>query len=395
MDDSIFRKSIYTLYVFKAFTNLLFFGSVAILFYLDWACLDYTRAFILEAAFVLFVVLLEIPTGVIADRFGRKVSLVAGGVIAGCGFLFFGIFNSYAVFFFGNFLCATGMTLISGADRAILFDILLQYGEGNDAKHYFSRSDAFGTAGILLSFPIGSLLAGNTVITYPGGLPLTFILSGISFLLAGGVVLLVKEPQRHEKISHPLKEGVRGFLFIFRHSDMKLYSFNFALISSTTFYIYWFYQKITGLAGLRVELNGFIGAGFNLFGLILLINIPWFDKRLGTKKLLFISALLPGMLFILLGFTFSPFISLPSIFLITGLKQFRAPLLSDLMNHLIESRNRATVLSGVSMLERIIQFFLYPLIGFIADKSLNSAMFILGGVTLFFLFISKIPENTT
>jgi MFS family permease len=387
------RKTIYTLYLFQFLKSLHFFGSIAVLFYLDWATLDYTRAFILEAVFVLLVVLLEIPTGVIADKFGRRISLIFGGLFAGLGFLLFGIVNNYLVFFFANFLCAIGMTLFSGADRALLFDTLLQHGKESSARHYFSRSDAWATAGILVAFPCGSLLAGSTIFAYPTGLPITFIMSGLSFLCAGVVACLVPEPPRHEKINRPLTEGLNGFLFIFKHSGMRLYSFNFALISAVTFFIYWFYQKFIGLAGLSVQWNGFIGAGFNLFGLLLLLNVSRFEKMFGIKTLLFISALVPGLLFIALGFSFSPFICLPAIFIITGLKQFRAPLLSDLMNQLIDSKNRATVLSGVSMLERVIQFILYPIIGVLADRSLSTTMFVLGGITVVFLFVSRIPKS--
>ena len=386
------KRTIYLIYLFELLQNLHFFGSVGILFYLDWAKLSYTRIFILESFFVLSVVLLEIPTGVIADKFGRKISLVLGGLFSGIGFLIFGLVNNYAVFFFANFLCAIGMTLSSGADRALLFDTLLQLKKQKEARHYFARSDSFSTIGMLIAFPIGSLLAGSGFLQYPNGLPITFMLTGFSFFLAGSACLLITEPKRHEKITSPLKEGINGFLFIFRHPGMRLYSFNFALISAVTFFIYWFYQKITGLAGLSVSWNGFVGAGFNLAGMILLLNTPQLEKNFGLKKLIFLSALIPGLIFIALGFSFNPIISIPAIFIIAGLKQLRAPLLSDLMNQLIKSRNRATVLSGVSMLERFIILLMYPLIGFLADKSLSVTMFFLGGVTFVFMMLSRIPK---
>ncbi len=211
--------------------------------------------------------------------------------------------------------------------------------------------------------------------------------------LAGTASIFVKEPGRHKKIESLVKEGVYGFLYIFRHPGIRLYGFNFALISAVTFFIYWFYQKITGLAGFPIGWNGFFGAGFNLIGMLLLFNSSRLEKIFGLKTLILFSALIPGIFFILLGFTFSPFIIIPAIFSIAGLKQLRAPLLSDLMNQLIESRNRATVLSGVSMLEKLIMFLLYPCVGLLADKSLHMTMIVLGCITLIFLFLSRIPKK--
>ncbi len=183
MNRQSLNKNINLIYLFEFLKNFLFFGSVTLLFYLAWAKLDYTRSFILEAVFALEVVLLEIPTGVIADKFGRKFSLVLGGIFSGLGFLLFGLVNNYIVFYIANFICAIGMALFSGTDRALLFDTLLEYGKEKESRSYFSRSDAFGTIGMLAAFPIGSLLAGSNLFQYPKGLPYTFILSGLSCFL--------------------------------------------------------------------------------------------------------------------------------------------------------------------------------------------------------------------
>jgi hypothetical protein len=75
------------------------------------------------------------------------------------------------------------------------------------------------------------------------------------------------------------------------------------------------------------------------------------------------------------------------------MKLLRAPLLSDLINRQVESRNRATMLSGVSMLERGVIFMLYPIIGAAADRSLSIAFIALGGATLLFAALSRLPAE--
>ena len=74
------------------------------------------------------------------------------------------------------------------------------------------------------------------------------------------------------------------------------------------------------------------------------------------------------------------------------MKILRAPILSDFMNKHIDSKNRATVLSSVSLVERIVVTILYPIVGFLADVSLNYALMFLGMLALIFTFITRIEE---
>ncbi|HOT47334.1 MAG TPA: hypothetical protein PLM53_04025 [Spirochaetota bacterium] len=70
-----------------------------------------------------------------------------------------------------------------------------------------------------------------------------------------------------------------------------------------------------------------------------------------------------------------------------------SPLLSDHMNRHIESGNRATVLSGVSMIERVIIMVMYPVTGLLADHSLAAAFLFLGTTGVAFSFIVKVEAD--
>ena len=88
-------RNLRLLYAFQALRSLELFGAISVPFYLEWGGLDYTRMFVLEGAFALFMFVLEVPTGTIADRFGRKWSLVAGALFSGAAFMMFGLVRSY------------------------------------------------------------------------------------------------------------------------------------------------------------------------------------------------------------------------------------------------------------------------------------------------------------
>ncbi|MBI2133521.1 MFS transporter [Candidatus Woesearchaeota archaeon] len=393
MFDFDIKSNIWKMYFVNFLRNLHFFGAVAIPFFLDWANIGYARIFILEAFFMFWIFMLEIPTGVVADKYGRKASIILGGLFSAISISIFGFINNYWAFFLAEFIGALGFALLSGADKALIYDSLIQTKRDKDAKVFFSRYESAGTLGMLIGFPLGSLIAGSSFLPYPKTLPLTFIISGVFMLLAFFVAITLSEPKRKEKVEEFIKEGFDGFKYIFKHKKLRVFALNFALISATTFFMFWFYQSLAGVVGIDVKYNGFIGAGFNLFSMLLLLNIKRIENLFGMKNALFYSAILPGLFFIGLVFFRNVYFVLVAIFLITGLKIMRSPVLSDFMNRHIESRNRATVLSGVSMLEKIIVMILYPIVGLLADFSLWATFLFLGIATLIFSLMNRIESE--
>ncbi len=378
------------LYAFNFLKSVQFFGAVAVPFFRDRAGLDYARMFSLEAFFVFSVFVLEIPTGIVADRFGRKTSLAAGGLFASAAFILFGLTRAYPLFMLAEFLCAIGFSLFSGADKALLYDTLKAHGKESEGARRLSTFAAMETAGLVVGFPLGSLFAGSSIVAYPESLSWVFIATGAAFLLSAGTALFITEPARERSSGSFLRAGLDGVRFILGRKRMRAFSVNYILISAATFFIYWFYQPLVREAGFAVGVNGFVGAGFNLFSTVLLLNAARIEKAFSLKRLIFFSSLLPGILYLALSVNRSVAVALPAVFLIAGLKHLRSPFLSDLMNAEIESSNRATVLSGISMLERALIMALYPLVGLLADRSLSWTFLLLGACTIAFALFGRV-----
>ena len=223
--------------------------------------------------------------------------------------------------------------------------------------------------GLLVSFPIGSSIAGLR--NYPDLLPVTFTLTAISAVLAAGLYFCMKEPPRTKPTEGFLRMGLLGLKTLFARRELRSYVLNAVTISSVTFFAYWFYQPVTQRAGLGVAYLGWIGAGFNLFSAVLLTYVGTLEKALGVRRLLLLTALLPGILFVALGCVHLLAFAIPALFLLVGCKMVRVPVLNDLINRRIESANRATVISSVSLLERSVTFLLYPIVGLLADAAVD------------------------
>ena len=121
----------------------------------------------LEAAYFLA----EIPTGVVADAYSRKLSLIIGYIVIGVGFIIEGAIPQFWAVLLSQVVWGVGATFLSGAEIAWLTDevgedklanILLRSGQLGSAVGIFGILLAMGLGSIDLSF--GFLIAGAGMI---------------------------------------------------------------------------------------------------------------------------------------------------------------------------------------------------------------------------------------
>jgi sugar phosphate permease len=111
------------------------------------------------------------------------------------------------------------------------------------------------------------------------------------------------------------------------------------------------------------------------------------------KRYLFFSALIPGVCFILLGINSFAILAVVLLVAITSFGLSRDVLFQNYMNKYIESHHRATVISAISMVDRLVRAVLYPLFGLLVSWSLKYAFIILGVIILVCAVISRVEEK--
>jgi DHA3 family tetracycline resistance protein-like MFS transporter len=107
----------------------------------------------------LSVVVAEVPTGIVADLRGRRLSVLIGLAVIGCGFGVMGAAPTFGNLALGSILWAVGGTFISGAHQAWLAD---EIGEA-EAAPFFLRGTQARQIGSLLGIPIGVVLAAASL----------------------------------------------------------------------------------------------------------------------------------------------------------------------------------------------------------------------------------------
>jgi MFS family permease len=386
-----YRTNIWKIYIYKFLYMLMFISGVLVPFYLDWGKVSYTQIMILQSFYVIVVLLMEIPTGAIADHFGRKTSLVLAGISSSIGVLVYTSIPNFYIFFAGEFFWALGFALLSGCDEALLYDSLKEINLEAQSKKIIGRLRSFEMAAIMIAAPIGSLIASKIGLRYA----MMFVF--FPFFSAFLVALTFREPQlksEKEEKGKYLDTLKSGIIYFKGHKILKILAFDSISISALAFLIIWMYQPLLGKLGVPIIYFGLVHALLSGIQIPVMNGFEKLEKIFGSKKrYLFFSALFPGIYFILLGINNNNFLAIAIICLVSGFGLSRNVLFQSYMNKYIESHNRATVISTISMVRSLVSAVMYPLVGLMVEWSLNYSFIIIGALIIICALISKVEEE--
>jgi len=383
-----FQSNIRKLYIFNFLEGLYFVAGVMIPFFLDWGKISFTQIMILQSLFVFFAFALEVPTGAIADYFGRKTSLILADLAA---ILAAGVYSSYPnfyIFIAGEFLFALAFSLTSGAAEALVYDSLKELGQEKQSKKIFARVRSCQLAAIMIGAPLGSIIGAYI------GLQYAMMLMAVPFSLAFLLAFTLKEPKPEKITRTSYLQTIRSGVSYFRgHRALKALAFDRISIAVLVFMLIWTYQPKLMQLSVPILYFGFIHTAFTGNEILFTNKFELLERLFGGKKgYLFSSAVISGAAFILLGLTSHVAIAISLFVLIAGFGLSREVLFISYMNKHIESKNRATVLSTVSMIERLSMGLLYLAVGPLVRWSLTYALIAIGSLIIIFAIISRVEE---
>jgi len=376
-------------YVYAFFKNFAFFSGVLVPFFTDWGHISLFQAQILQSWFSVWVFAFEIPTGAIADKIGRKHSLILGAIFIAIATLVYGSVPSFAIFLLAEFLFAIGYALNSGADQALLYDTLKSLGREGESKKVMGRADALMLAGMMCAAPLGSLIASRWGLNAPQ------LMTAIPMLIAGAIAWSIPEPRIHsESESRRYSEIIkRGFSEIRHNPIIRTLAFDSVVVSSSAYFVVWYYQPyMTGL-GISIIYFGLAHAFLLLSEILVSSNFATLEKVLGSGKSYLKNSALLVTASIIYAAIFQHWSSLIILILIGGgIGYTRATYISSIANKYIDSHSRATVLSSISMLRRLVLVPLNPAVGAVATYSLPLTLIIISLFPLSSLLIKEAVE---
>jgi MFS family permease len=349
------------LYIFLWGTSL----SEAIwMLYLAWRGLSLIQIGLVESIFHVTSLLMEVPTGIIADRFGRKTSRVLGRCVAMVGTLLMISSRSFWGFALAFVFIALSYNLESGAGDALVYDSLLQAGNQERYTKVKGRQEVSWQSAQILS-----LVASGIVATFDYTLAYFLSLGVQATSLV--VALTFEEPRVGAVEPRECKPGlvrhiVGSFKALRDNRGILVYILfieGFSLFCTTLHFYFQSFLKSRGFIEWQI---GLVLAGASLAGMLGAANTSRLERRFGKRWLVSLSPFVALVAFGLIAFT--P-LEIPGMLLRAGIEGILFVSFSDSINRLIPSEHRATLLSFEAMTFSLMMIVLFPVIGAVADRA--------------------------
>lgn len=389
------KSNIYKLYLIKVAKWFMLFMPIVVPFYKENG-LEMTEVMFLQGIYSITIVILEIPSGYLADVIGRKRTLLIGSILGFSGFLTYSLSGGVWGFLLAEVILGFGQSLISGADSALLYDSLLDMRREKEYIKFEGRITSIGNGAEALAGILGGLLAGISLRT-------PYIAqTGIALIAVPAAFFLI-EPVRHG-IKPLLKfrdilQVVKYSLFINR--ELKRNIFFSALIGTATLTMAWFVQPVFLELKIPIEGFGLLWTLLNLTVGLFAAIAHWLEKKLDMAGTIILIAVSIPAGYIALSFNLT-YTGIFILFLFYAVRGFATPVLKDYINRLTESNVRATVLSVRNFIIRLNFALIGPFLGWYTDHYTLAQAFLLAGIIFmclslltmfFFLRARRIMDN--
>lgn len=340
------------------------------------AQLDPLQLVLLGTGLELSVFIFEVPTGVVADVFSRRLSVLIGIFIIGAGFILTGAWPSFWPILVGQVLWGLGYTFTSGAQQAWISD---EIGEQR-ATAAFLRAAQLENAGALLGVILGT---GLGILGYH----IPIIVGGVLFILLGGWMIWqmpeegftptpAGERTTWQRMAQTFRDGLRmvrlrpaliGILLI--GLVYGLYSEGFDRLWTAHMLERFAIEGRNGLSTVTwFGLIRFVQIGLGI------IALEGVNRRVDLAKPRNLAWVLEiasaGLVVGLAGFALTGDFALAIglVWIISVLRQVIGPLYTGWVNHRLDPQVRATVISMSSQTDALGQIGGGPLVGLIAQR---------------------------
>jgi MFS family permease len=384
----VYRGNIWRLFAVQALLMFILWVPIWVVF-LQRKGLSLTQVGLLEGVAWTITAFLEVPTGAIADRWGRKASIAVGASLYALAMFLILAEALSPAFLLGYALWNSSTAFVSGADSALLYDSLKADGRAAEAAKQTGRYAAINQASQGIASLIGAAIATIDI-------NLCFAICGFLGLAAAALVLTIHEPPRTTEDGQylgywrNLKTAVR--IAARRPVVRALVLLNATILTVPLVVYYVLLQPYSVGVGLPLAALGVVVIAVQLSTVV----ASWLAHR--TAGRFELASVVAVALAVLIASTaiLAALPSIPSLVLMLAVALVPAlltPLLSARLNDLIPSAQRATILSLGALLFELGLAIAMPLLLAFADRfgapaaiGLSSAVFALTAVPLMFVW---------
>lgn len=367
-------RNIKLIYLSSIIGGMLFFLPILVLYY-EETLFSVINVALIFAAKSITTVLFELPSGAVADLFGRKNSMILGNIIALLSLVFLAIGGSMFMFIAYAVFTHIGRAFVSGSDNALIYDSLKVIGK----TQFFEKTIGTYYATWAIGASFGSIVGGYLgTISFKLPIYLTFI----PLLVATIIIFYLQEPP-YEKSGH--KNIAKQ---MWQTAKLAFTTRNFAFILAAAFIIFGFGENLFMLSPLFLKFKNITveGIGYFFAAITALVAIGEyygyeFGKKLGRKNaLIWIMSL--SAIFFIIATLFSPYFAVVLLAIPALLFGFRHTIITGLLNEGVDSAKRATMQSLWNLSGYFGIMICSPFVGWLADLYNINTAFRIAGILL-------------
>ena len=387
--NSSLHNNIRTIYLLGFFNSFMVINPIFVPL-LQGHGLSMNQVLQTQALFALTIALFEVPSGYLADLWGRRHTMVLGSALFALGFLYLLRADSFVDFLVYEVILGIGFSLVSGADLALLYDteVYLQErglaggaGAGKSLSRLISiEAAASGIAGVvasqLLLWSLHTVVVAQAVL---GLLPLVLAFA------------LVEVPRPKLEVSHQSNARTIMELLLFGKPVVLWTAFAITVFGLLAVYVFWIYQKYWEVQGIPIDWYGYIWAALALTVSVAAHYTSALEQRLGTRAVLLVIGVLPllGLLGMALG---GGWIGVMFGFALQVSRGLSMSLFYEALNRRVPGHFRATVNSLVSLAVRAVFIGTGPLLGYALDSlGVTSTLLLLAAIFTPLMALVLIP----
>jgi MFS family permease len=391
---SRFRLSTTNLVALISFFGQLYFFVPFITPYLLLHDLSLAQIAGMQTMLLWAMLVMEVPTGVLADRLGHRWSYTVALALAAAGEGLFLFASDYPTFLLIQFISGTGFAFASGSVSAIVYNSLPEDERPVRMQRAWGRIGAAGHAASLVAYSLGGWIAADLSLRQ---MRITLFLGmlgvGIAALLS--LFLHVHAPVEHAERPKSLTLIRSGWRSIRHNPDLQRLILFSLLTNTFGAYLLVFYQQyflesdVPGYwFGLALGLGSLaaIGTQFHAWRLV---------PRFGSNRALLIVAIVPGLFYLAMAATRHPGLAIVLFIVQWGATQMAGPLFAGLFNKHVNDSARATSLSLISLISTIYVGLAGLGLGWLSERSLTSTFVLIGGVAILGCVLIREPDRET
>jgi MFS family permease len=306
---------------------------------------------------LVIIVVFDVPSGVLADKWKRKYTLIMALTALSLSSLVLGLSRNFAVYVFGTVLFGGYIVLTSGTYQAMMYDSLAEIGEEKHYDKHQGRSYGLFLAGVSIGSLAGGYIAQNI------GLRQTFYYSVVTSVLTVFLLLTTSEPKFHKETSdNKLRAHVKASVKVILSQSMVL---QLSLLLVVAGMLRSTQNEFSGLyyiqLGMSAVVMGYVNAGKWIAGAIGQFVAPLFGKERSIRLVpwFFLSFLIFSLITTVNGVMF--FLIASFLFSVIT-NQTEATVQSKIPSHL-----RATTLSLTSFITNVVMIPLSLLFGWLTQ----------------------------